>query len=367
MVASLFPSRLQLLAGLMTGEKAYAGPAWLTLDVTHRCNCVCLGCSCRSAMQRQHSFGNPTSGDLPFEIVEKLCRELPAWKCQLISLAGQGEPLLHPRIFELIASFQKAGVDVLLSTNGILLDDAVAERLCDSGLDRLHITFWAADHEEHTEWHPGLNPAFLELRMEAISHVVEARRKRGRVKPRVFVHLPLTRSAVRNIEKRIQMALQTPCDGVSLDYFRAWGGPLEPFALRPEDVEAERKNFETAAARLDAAGKVHNIYELLTRTERLRSYGRIPCHAGWFQIYVLVDGTLAACTHCSLIIGDLKRQSFAEIWNGSPLREFRRVGANPERLKFAAGCDCVNCCAMKDNLRVERIFRWFRPFAKRVS
>lgn len=37
-------SRVALLRGMIDGEAAYTGPAWIALDMTRRCNYVCLSC-----------------------------------------------------------------------------------------------------------------------------------------------------------------------------------------------------------------------------------------------------------------------------------------------------------------------------------
>jgi len=52
-----------------------------------------------------------------------------------------GEPLLHPRLSECIAYAVRRRVRVMLTTNGILLDEKNAKKLISAGLDRLTLSF----------------------------------------------------------------------------------------------------------------------------------------------------------------------------------------------------------------------------------
>jgi MoaA/NifB/PqqE/SkfB family radical SAM enzyme len=142
-------SRVALLRGLIDGEAAYTGPVWIALDMTRRCNNVCLGCFFHCVQPREPSPGDHSITDLPLELAESLALDLARLHTPEVILAGEGESLLHPRFFEIVTCFKKAGLTVRAFTNGSLIDEAMAQKLAASGLDFLQVTFWAVNQAEH--------------------------------------------------------------------------------------------------------------------------------------------------------------------------------------------------------------------------
>ena len=75
-----------------------------------------------------------------------------------------------------------------------------------------------------------------------------------------------------------------------------------------------------------------------------------------------------ACGSCDLIMGNLNEQSFEEIWNGPRYREFRRVSSRPGgQVSLDGSCECANCCLVKDNLSVHRVYKYLAPLADRAA
>ena len=66
-----------------------------------------------------------------------------------IILCGDGEPFLHPRLFDLISVAKDAGFHVMLYTNGTLLDEVRLKYLIDLRLDILKVSMYASLLEEY--------------------------------------------------------------------------------------------------------------------------------------------------------------------------------------------------------------------------
>jgi MoaA/NifB/PqqE/SkfB family radical SAM enzyme len=359
-------NRLALLRGLLHGEAVYAGPAWVALDVTRRCNNVCLGCFFHCVQDREPSPGDHEVQELQWELVERLCCELPSLGTPEVILVGEGEPLLHPKLPDYIGALKSSGLRVQSFTNGLLLQE-VAERIVASGLDELNITFWAANHREHEAWHPGLDPANLERRISGVRDLVRARRRTGSTSPAVNLQMPLQRNTLGNLQERLSIALEAGCDRVTLGFFRDTGGRFEHLVVKPEDVAAAEPELLAMARRLEEAGIGHNLKRYLSHARRgADAWRSLPCYAGFFTSYVKVDGTVLPCGPCGLIMGRLMEESFREIWHGRRYLEFRRTAVARNGLRgLEEDCNCSNCCLVQDNLRVHRIFRWLRPFTGR--
>lgn len=355
-------AKADLLKGLLHGEAAFGGPFWVGVEATRRCNTFCAGCHGRSHLDR----GAPGRPDISLDLVHKICEGLPPLGTREICLAGLGEPLLHPRIFDVIAAFKRAGLRIQMFSNGIVLEEHVARSIVESGLDDLHVTVWATDSRQYAALHPGTNPAHLEKRIEGISKVIDARRACGRTLPRVHFQAPLNRANCTGVDVRVRHAIQTGCDSLRFGYYRHFGREFENLCLTPEDLEALDPALRKAKRDLRAAGLAENVdvYRTLLSLGR-HVWRRTPCHAGWVQTNVLADGKVQACSHCDVIVGDLSTQSFPEIWHGREFRNFRRTVSRPGgAAAYGRLCECEDCCQMKDNLSVHRIFRWLAPLAR---
>jgi MoaA/NifB/PqqE/SkfB family radical SAM enzyme len=360
-------NRLGLLRGLIDGQRAYAGPAYVTFDMTTRCNNVCLGCSYHCTQPRRTSVDDRAVQDLPLEMIRQLAPELAHMRTREILLAGEGEPLLHAQFLGVVTAFKEAGLVVRSFTNGTLIDEAMAERIVHSGLDELMITLWAVNRAEHLVWHPGVNPDFLERRERGIRFLRRARLKARQSLPRINLQMPLNRSNFGNLRERVRLALESGCESVTFGVFRDFGGPFESECLSRADCENLRPDLRWAGKRLEQAGIAHNIGDYLNRA-RLggHAWRAGPCYAGWFQAYVKVDGSVLVCCRCRLVLGKLTERRFSEIWDSPAYGDFRHRSSDLGQLaRMGQECNCANCCHWHDNRRVHRVWRWLAPLTPR--
>ena len=360
----IFRKKLKLLCGLLHGEIAYGGPSYLVLDVTRRCNIHCRGCFFHSNQDSKPLPGSHQIYDVSQEVVDRICSELPGLGTTEIFLIGEGEPFLHPDLFNFVVSFKKAGLKVQVFTNGTLLDELKVEEILTSGLDGLTVTFWAVNEQEHENCHPGVNTKFLEKRIRGLELLRNAKQHKNQRLPLITLQMPLNRYNYLNLEGRMALIRQTRCDSVYLNFFRNWGGDFQDLALLPEDCQGVLRNLLKMKKDLKTMGIRNNIDEYLSLLKLAPNYrDRIPCYVGWFQTYVTVDGTVIPCGHCYSQVGNLMDTPFKTIWNGPEMKKFRRHGIELIRENSALKyCDCTNCCRIKDNLRVHRIFKWILPW-----
>lgn len=94
------------------------------LDISRRCNITCRAC-----------YNIPNAR---FKSLKTLKDELEIiqrhQKITSVLIVG-GEPLLHPKIYEIIKMVRKKGLFAEMSTNGVLFNETVAEKLAQSGLN----------------------------------------------------------------------------------------------------------------------------------------------------------------------------------------------------------------------------------------
>lgn len=114
----------------------------LRISLTDRCNIRCFYC-----MPEQGANFAPSSAFLSFEEIRRFVRAVMPLGITKIRLTG-GEPLLRPRLAELVASLSLESDlrDLALTTNGVLLA-ANAGPLFDAGLRRLNVHLDTLDRE----------------------------------------------------------------------------------------------------------------------------------------------------------------------------------------------------------------------------
>jgi Fe-coproporphyrin III synthase len=101
-------------------------------NLIRRCNLNCRHCY---ALSTDVDF----AGELSFAEVETAMADLRAFGVPVLILSG-GEPLLRPDIFEISARAKALGFYTALSTNGTLIDEAMADHIAGIGYDYVGIS-----------------------------------------------------------------------------------------------------------------------------------------------------------------------------------------------------------------------------------
>lgn len=134
-------------AGRTTVRDAFSRPLRdLRISVIDRCNFRCPYCMPKETYGDDYQF-LPPADYLTFDEVTRLVRLFVAHGVTKVRLTG-GEPLLRPRLPELIAALTRIpGIDDLaLTTNGYLLAEHAAA-LRDAGLRRVTVSLDSVDEE----------------------------------------------------------------------------------------------------------------------------------------------------------------------------------------------------------------------------
>jgi MoaA/NifB/PqqE/SkfB family radical SAM enzyme len=250
----------------------------LNIEVTNRCNLRCVYCPVNRSLVRKKT-------ELPFELFAELLDRTPSIRTLLPF--QWGEPLLHPRIFEMLRLASGRGIRTYLTTNGTRLDRSERAALLDSGLTRLTISV-DGDDELHLRTR-GVELAPIRERVLAL--------KRER---------DLSRS-----ELRIDVSMVVDeTTAASIDRFQeAWTKVADRVQLIPR----------------------------LVRGERTR-----PCREPWRGLLVvLADGRVTACCgdpEGELDLGNIQDSDPAAIFNGPRLRELRRRHAALQFPPVCRGC-----------------------------
>jgi len=139
----------------------YPQPTEIEIELTNYCNAACTACP-RDQLTAEKGF---MSDDVYYTILTKYAENRKTYvinKLQskelypIITFAGMGEPLLHPKIFEYISTASARDFKCVIFTNISLLDADKAQKLVDSGVNHIYVSFWGIQKEEY-EWSMGLD------------------------------------------------------------------------------------------------------------------------------------------------------------------------------------------------------------------
>jgi len=275
-----FRNRMSIAASYFRHKAVLpGGPIEITLESTSKCNLSCPMCP-----RHTYTFDNENMDlDLYRRIVSD-CRDY----VEFIWPYGIGEPLMHPRIFEMIRITREAGIRAGLSTNATLLHSERADRLLDSGLDYLIIAFDGASKEIYEKYRVG---ATFENTIENIVAFLEKKKQRGS-RIHVVVQMVVLKDNVREIS----------------EFRKLWSIPgVDEIRFKRDEIR-----FEGTAV----------------PEEAVKGQRQHPCHLLWRgPLYVRYNGLVYPCCYMygEPPVGDLKTQSVMEVWNSAGMVKLREA------------------------------------------
>lgn len=238
-----------------------------------------------------------------------------------LNLYFQGEPYLHAGMDELVAIGKREGLYVSTSTNAHHIDRERAERIVQSGIDRLIISIDGADQAAYAGYRVG---GKLEKVLDATRQVLDAKHRLGRPHPHVVWQFLVVGTNEHQLPTIRKMAAH-------------WG--VDEFVVK--------------TAQLDRPEDGH---PLLTADPRLRRYDRDPsgrwtlrnpmhdrCWRMWQGAVITWDGRVVPCCFdkdAQHAMGQAEDgASFRRIWHSADYRAFRE-----SVFRHRAGIEmCRNC------------------------
>ncbi len=151
-------------------------PTSIALEPTTSCNLRCP--ECPSGLR---SFTRPT-GMLEDPVYQKVIDEL-APRLSYLIFYFQGEPYLNPKFLEQVEYASAKNIYTATSTNAHYLNDQVAQRTVESGLDRLIISIDGTTQETFEQYRVG---GKLEKVIEGTKNIVKWKKELKSKTPHVI-------------------------------------------------------------------------------------------------------------------------------------------------------------------------------------
>jgi MoaA/NifB/PqqE/SkfB family radical SAM enzyme len=216
----------------------------------------------------------------------------------------QGEPLLHPRLFEMVARCTRAGVRTGFATNGMLLDRHLAE-VFESGLSHLTVAIDGCTREDYDLYRHGGD---FDHVVSNTRQVVAEKQRRGSQSPTLRIQ---TIMFPYNEDKEPEI----------LAFLRSFGA---------DEIRLKQPSYCTGGEGVEPRAKSLAFLEVAGPDREQRKYARTATSAGGLyrdrrlcpqleRASVLSDGRIVACCMDSLgltTFGDLKAETFDSAWQG---------------------------------------------------
>jgi radical SAM protein with 4Fe4S-binding SPASM domain len=129
-------------------------PLSIHIFPTYKCNFKCSYCI--QALSQEDLINKNFSKDvMDFEVYKKAIDDILEYEYKLKALifAGHGEPLMHPRIVDMVkyAKSKNIANRIEITTNGVLLKKETSDGLIDAGVDRLKISIQGTSSKKYKE------------------------------------------------------------------------------------------------------------------------------------------------------------------------------------------------------------------------
>jgi MoaA/NifB/PqqE/SkfB family radical SAM enzyme len=274
-----------------------SAPETVHLAITTRCNLACAGCY---VPQRVH----------PSELaVAELCGLIDQWAhMHVFQLAiGGGEPLLYEGLFDVLAHARKQGIVPNLTTNGLLLNAKVVQRLEQVGVARANVSWNGPGGEEHQRRQAVIKVLrlLLDSNLQVGVNVL--------VTPPMLSYLSDEFASLQALGIRHVTILRPKPPALPGESNATW---YETNRLTGTDLSCLQgimKRWQgTLALEVDSAliGLMNEIDPAI-----LRWRGIYGCTAGRRICTVWPDGRVTPCSFLAdLSAGDVRQTPFAELW-----------------------------------------------------
>jgi radical SAM protein with 4Fe4S-binding SPASM domain len=274
-------------------------PLSLQIEPTNYCNLNCMCCPV-DRMQRKRGY-------MDFDLFNKIIDEASAIGVKRIHFFLHGEPMLHPRIIDMIRKIKTNGMGMSMHTNGMLFSREEIRDILNSGVN---------------------SGDYFIFSILGFSKEVHQKIMRGVNHDRV----------IKNVLEFLALRKQQKVNGPIVDVI---------FYGMPENCSEEAQFVEYWR---DIVDHVHIAKEISTSFAKYKTGPKsIPvrkrtCKNLWERMTIYWNGDVSICCEDldgDYVLGNLREKSIKEIWNGDKLLSIKKSHKenNFEKLALCSKCD----------------------------
>ena len=273
-------------------------PIKVGLEITDKCNLNCCHCYLTGGSHSVISLSEAKS------ILDQIAEA----SCLFLTLTG-GEPLTNKDCLDIMQYANEKAFSIRLLTNGTLITPKVADRIRNAKVS-VEVSIYGAvanTHDKFTRLRGSFDATIKGIKLLAQRRV------------RVVMKFLITKANFVEVKRVQQLAqrLGVGCIANPLIFPRIDGSP-QPVSYRVSDPQLRQ----------------------LMR-DQIYTPKKTKCVAALSKCWISPSGEVYPCELARIKVGDLKNQSFAEIWNSD---EIKKLGTT----HWFAPPDCCLKCAVSE-------------------
>ena len=321
-VSKLTPIRLWYLllvqlsyhfTNLLKKPVLWGKPFSVSIEPTTSCNLRCP--ECPSGLRQ---FSRNT-GMLTIDLYKKIVNEIGNRLMYMI-LYFQGEPYLNPSFFDIVKDAKKRRIYTATSTNAHFLNDENARKTVESGLDRIIVSLDGIGQETYASYRVG---GRYQRVLDGIENLVKWKKELNSKTPHIILQFIVFRTNEHQVDEVKALSKKLGVDELQLKTAQVYeyknGNPLIPTIDK----------YSRYRQKADGTWEIKNDFK--NKCYRMS----VSCVITW-------DGLVVPCCFDKDAVyqmGDLKNNSFEEVWKSEPYKAFRtKVITNRKSIDI-----CTNC------------------------
>jgi radical SAM protein with 4Fe4S-binding SPASM domain len=288
-------------------------PISIGIEPTTSCNLRCP--ECPSGLR---SFTRPT-GMLDETLFASVIDQLKDTLTYL-TFYFQGEPYLHPKFLSLVKYASKQNIYTATSTNAHYLSDKQARDTVESGLDRLIISLDGTDQETYESYRVGGNMGKV---LEGTKNILKWRKELRSKTPYVVFQFLVVKPNEHQVPEVQKLAKAMGVDNVLLK-------------------TAQIYDYQNGSDLMPTIDKYSRYKRSGDGTWKIKNELMDHCWKMWNSCVITWDGKVVPCCFdkdAHYTLGDLKKNSFEEIWRSDAYNDFRRsILRSREEIEICKNC-----------------------------
>ena len=318
-------------------------PKWIAWEITGKCNLNCIHCRSASSLSSYDSVFDTDGAKALIDEITSFCKPV-------LVLSG-GEPLMRKDVFELASYGTEKGLRMCLATNGTLVDDHVCERIKDSGMRIVSLsldgstagmhdnfrnqpgafegTLRAADYFRKHDIEFIINSSFTKRNQGDIAQTYRLAKEMGATAWYMFMIVPTGRG------EEIMGELISKEDYESI---LEWHYQME----KEETDMLVRPTCAPHYYRIVLQKAKEEGIDFKRRSLKFSTGGGKGCICGQTIAFIDSRGNVQPCSYFPVFAGNVREQSFREIWDNSELFSKLRDFSSYEGR--CGSCEYINVC-----------------------
>ncbi|MBU0614461.1 MAG: radical SAM protein [Nanoarchaeota archaeon] len=313
----------KVIEGDYLGIMPFSGEFVTTMNCSNRCS---IPCSYEVAKKieglwEKNQFSNPIAQMQSLGFAEMLVDRLVEAGVKGLTLTGGGEPFLFTGLEELAHYVTSNGIDLVVYTNGNSVSKSRINRLLEAEPMLVRVSLNAGTKDVYNAFHSPLNP---EHALDNSLDTIETLARGSILNPKISVGVGVVINKVNEgdlveVAYRLRDITEKTGGGIGFVTYRPAFNYFGSEQLKCDILDRTHEIVETEVREaLRGTGiKVSNVTSrYLALKQDTRYYN--ACRASGLFYEVAPSGNLHLCCdrncHRDYIIGNLSRQSLAEIW-----------------------------------------------------